>query len=208
MAHRSSALVFLLVLLIPAMASAQATPSAVTFGVKGGVALSTLSSTDSPLTPATLTSPTVGAFVTFRLTRHLAIQPEALYARKGAREGAAEEILSFTETERLTYLAVPVFARLSFASEGRVRPYVLAGPEFGFRLAATETGEIAGAEAGSDDVSENFRRTDIGVALGAGVEVRRFLVEGRYTMGLTNIDATGLTTVKNRVFAILAGVRF
>jgi hypothetical protein len=201
----------LFVLLIPAMASAQAQPRAVTFGVKAGASLSTLSLGDPSLTPTALTNPVIGAFVTFRICRQLAIQPEVLYARRGATIDEGAGILAFTETERITYLAVPVFARLSFggtAREGHIRPYVLAGPEFGFRLKATETGEILGAGTGTEDVLENYRRTDIGLAVGAGVEIARFLVEGRYTLGLTNIDATGVSTLKNRVFAILAGVRF
>ena len=41
----------------------------------------------------------------------------------------------------------------------------------------------------------------------AGVEVSRFIIEGRYNMGLTNVAKEG-DEVKNRAFSVLAGVRF
>jgi hypothetical protein len=51
---------------------------------------------------------------------------------------------------------------------------------------------------------------ELGLVFGAGIELRRWHFEGRYSAGLTSIaDDPSLTAeVRNRGFTILAGVRF
>jgi hypothetical protein len=52
---------------------------------------------------------------------------------------------------------------------------------------------------------------DIGIIAGAGIEITRFIIEGRYNWGLRNVAAGDLaetSKIKNRSFALLFGLRF
>jgi hypothetical protein len=48
------------------------------------------------------------------------------------------------------------------------------------------------------------------VVAGAGVNFGRFTLDGRYTWGLTNLNSLrdDEMKIRNRVFSIMAGVRF
>jgi hypothetical protein len=84
----------------------------------------------------------------------------------------------------------------------------LAGPYFGFRLAAEGT-ESIGGRTETRDVDDQFHRVDTGVSFGVrAASFDRFLIEGRWSEGLRDIDSQDLsdTTVRHRVFAVLAGV--
>ena len=55
-----------------------------------------------------------------------------------------------------------------------------------------------------------MERFDLGLVAGAGLEFGRFVIDGRYTWGLSNInkDESEDVKIKNRVFAVMAGIRF
>jgi hypothetical protein len=125
------------------------------------------------------------------------VQGEVLYAKKGAKEGQS--------SVDLHYLEIPILARLNLGSSNRntgALLYAIGGPVFDVRLKA---------EQDSFNVKDNYESTDVGVIAGAGVEISRFLIEARYNWGLRNILKSGggaNTELKNRSFAILAGLRF
>lgn len=67
------------------------------------------------------------------------------------------------------------------------------------------------AEADCDDqtVQLQVEGTDFGLRFGAGVEIGRFMLGGRYQLGLTSIDeSSGNADIKNSVLAVTAGFRF
>ena len=85
-----------------------------------------------------------------------------------------------------------------------------AGPSVGIRVRAKATAALEG-ESGSGNVGKDLARHDLGVVAGAGVDTGRFIVEVRYTWGLSNINRNPSeddTTIKTRVLAAMAGVRF
>ena len=51
--------------------------------------------------------------------------------------------------------------------------------------------------------------SDLGILVGAGIQTGRFRVDATYTLGVTDIDATGsgdeIDSLKNRSMAIQAG---
>jgi hypothetical protein len=55
--------------------------------------------------------------------------------------------------------------------------------------------------------SEPLKRTDVGLVAGVGVTLSWFLAEARYTAGLSDFSK-GSVAYKNRVFSLLAGLRF
>jgi opacity protein-like surface antigen len=146
-----------------------------------------------------------GLFVIWPANTRAALQIEALYSQKGAK---MEEGGGSGEVE-LDYLEVPVLVRLSSDRSMPTSFNVFAGPSVGFRLRARAKSEFDG-ESEDEDISDDIERLDFGLAVGAGLELGRFIVDGRYTWGLVNINKEDAdeVKVKNRVFSVMAGIRF
>ncbi len=198
----------LLVFVLPRGASAQSGNCCVTWGVKVGVSVA------APLTSVvsgardSRTDFMGGGFVTVPIRRPFAIQPEVLYTTKGWKYTTGE----VTQALKITYLAVPVLARLSF--RGTVSPYVVAGPQIAFRVKSAATLEGPGIST-PVTMFPASTRTAIDIVVGGGIEVRRLLVEGRYTRGLSDtigpvptVPGQAKVEQKYRVLSLLAGVRF
>lgn len=193
---RSPLLVLALVLAGAAPAQAQG----LTAGVKGGVTFTDLVfENDVPTTRRA--GLTAGGFVTVPVFGWLAVQPEVLYATRGADF----DDTPFPTSVRLDYLEVPILLRVPLGA----RLHVVAGPSFAYRLRARSRTTFSGATE-ELDLDDDIERTDLGIAAGVGVEIRRLVVEARYTHGLRDIDAgsDGGAAIRNRAFALLAGIRF
>jgi Outer membrane protein beta-barrel domain len=172
-------------------------------GVKGGVNVATQDVTGDAGSPSSdwLTTGVVGGFVTLPISSWLDVQAEGLYAMKGLRLNVA----GIKSSLKLDYLEVPVLARVRFAH----RYYAAGGPSMAFALRARArttfndfTTEL--------DVMDQVERFDFGVAMGGGVEFGSVVVDGRYTLGLTDIDKDKTDTIatKNRTISVTAGFRF
>ena len=106
-------------------------------------------------------------------------------------------------TVDITYLQIPVLLRLHnpSSSAAGAQLYGIVGPSFDLKLSETLEG--------INFTDDAFKRLDIGLMFGVGVEAGRFLVEGRYTRGLRDInEELSVTEIKSHSFAVLAGVRF
>ena len=112
---------------------------------------------------------------------------------------------------KLDYVDVPVLARFSSPVSGGTSFHVFAGPSFSFRVSAKAESSFEDEEE-SEDIDDDVERFDLGLVAGAGLEFGHFLIDGRYTWGLSNInknkDETDDVKIKNRVFAVMAGIRF
>ena len=125
------------------------------------------------------------------------VMADVLYAKKGAKSGST--VLNNY------YLEIPILLRVNIGSANKnsgAIVYGLGGPAFDILLKSQLDGV---------DVKSKYESLDMGVLVGAGVEVSRFLVEGRYNIGIRNVakaSGAAATDVKSRSFAVLAGVRF
>ncbi|MEE2636897.1 MAG: hypothetical protein VYE68_06650, partial [Acidobacteriota bacterium] len=106
--------------------------------------------------------------------------------------------------EPIYYFQIPIPALLRInigSSRSNFRSgiaYGIAGPAVAFRLGDDPIGTI-------DEVES----VDPSIVAGVGVELARFIIEGRGTWGQRNIaKAAGIGDLNNRTFAILAGLRF
>lgn len=195
--------------LMVAVVMAWAWPSAaqsLDFGAKGGVGITSVSNVSeitstSDSDAARRFGPIVGGFVAAPLRGRLSIQAEALVSMRGARLDIDS---NDDQTLRLTYLDVPLLVKLTAPSGGDDKAlYVVAGPYIGFTLQAKVRDD------GDDqDIGDRVKGADFGVTAGAGLQGRRWLVEGRYSEGLKNIASDSDDSVKVRTIAVLAGIRF
>ena len=134
-----------------------------------------------------------------------AIQPELLFIQKGAKSKANSDA-----SLNLSYLEIPVLAKVKFGSDA-AKFYAIAGPSIGIAIGGTDK-DASGSEDlkfGSD--TGQFKRTDFGLQFGAGVNIKNFIIDVRYGLGLSNIinvpsGASG--SLKNRAIGITVGYAF
>jgi hypothetical protein len=181
-------------------------------GTKGGVDFATFRGDFDELVGFdTRTCAAIGGFVMFDFGAPVALQVEAMYMQKGAKTEVQDTgpsgnpIRTFEWRYELDYLEVPVLARIGLGSAGPVRPYVIAGPSFGFAL-----GGHVESERGSLDLPD-MKALDFGVAGGLGAEAvagpYRVGLEGRYATGVSDLyDIGGNLESINSVFSILVFV--
>lgn len=207
--RRATAVLLALCFLCVGDASAQ-----ITLGLKAGLNVSDLSVKDADGDSFDLESKTGfagGAWFQLGLGDVFALQPEVLYSPKGARQNVGETTLSLD----LTYLDVPllVMARVP-AGDSPIWPILYVGPVFSFELDCKLKGQDAslGCDAGAEPTSRT-KSMDTGVAFGAGFEFFfgsiRAQLDGRYTVGLRNINDTDSgSNVKNRSWTFLFGLGY
>jgi hypothetical protein len=190
-----------LVLLWGVEASAQE----ISWGIKGGVNFATLTFDADPQPDFKYRIGLVGGgFFTLPLGSHFDVQPEILFSQQGATFDATD-----VEPEiRLDSLVTPVLVRFTPGSSGRGL-VIFGGPSIGFTLTA-KVKAAASSTNTTEDISDQVKGVDYGVVFGAGWEAGRLTIDGRYTWGVSALEAdeTAEATTRHRVIAVMAGVRF
>jgi len=126
---------------------------------------------------------------------------EVSYATKKAKLSDTEESFELSKT----YVEIPVLLRINAGSRQRDKPsfYFLVGPVFDISI-NTKQNDIDAP----DDV---YQGLEIGLMAGAGFEVARVGIEGRYSWALRNVlqtDAAEDGNAKLNTFSIVFKVRF
>ena len=164
-------------------------------GVKGGLLFSSLDSAGQSY--KNNNGWEAGMFFGGNRNGTVGVMADVLYAKKGGKIGSA--VLNNY------YLEIPILLRVNIGSANKNSGaiiYGLGGPAFDILLKSQLNGV---------DVKSSYESLDMGILVGAGVEVSRFLVEGRYNIGVKNIakaNSAASTDVKSKSFAVLAGLRF
>ncbi len=128
----------------------------------------------------------------------LAFQPEVLYSMQGVKATAGDGTKLTLEIDEIQ---IPLLLRLG--RNGTVAVHFLVGPSIGIITKAK-----AKAHNFESDFKGELKSTDIGLLIGTGVTVNRFLMEARYTVGMTNLNDDDSDDNKSRVFSVLVGVGF
>lgn len=202
------ALLLVAAILTPAESSAQTV-----IGVKGGIGIASLSLSESSVDFDSRTTFTGGGFATFGLGETFFLQPEVLYAPKGAKG----DIEGVSATFALDYIEVPLLVGAGFnVGSGSIQPRVFAGPSVGFEIGC----DVSGSEGGTSvsfscsELELETKSVDFGLVFGAGVAFPlgsvELIIDGRYDLGLTNVNDTDGDdeSLKNRAWQFMAGVGF
>jgi opacity protein-like surface antigen len=192
---RVLSLAIALMVIVPAAAKAQMSP--VSAGIKGGINSASLSSdADENDDLRRLTAGVGGIFIGRDINKNVGLQFEALYSMRGAKaEGGDAKI-------KLNYIDVPVLVRFGATSASGIKAFAFTGPQASYNVKAEA--EFLGE---TQDLEDDIEKFDLGWTVGAGVDVNRFTVDARYTMGLMNIAKDETETVKNRTFTVMVGIR-
>ena len=142
-----------------------------------------------------------GVFYVFPVAPHVSFQPEWLYAQRGAKDAENSDF-----GVDLDYFEVPLLLRWDSTSSGQSTFNVFAGPSINFRHRARSEDED-----GDVDIRDQVEKIDFHLVFGAGIEIGRFLIDGRYNLGLREVNKDAEEEdfkVKHRGFSIMAGFRF
>jgi len=193
----------------------------IVFGVKAGVNFANVSFDDVEQDEEEFvdqlgnkTGFIVGGFVEVPLGPQFAFAPEVLYTQKGSKaefDGPQfNEFDGATFTQSLQQVQIPVLFKANF-SGGPVKPFVVAGPAFGFNTSVESKTEGTPEDDGEVDQSESTKGIEYSLVFGGGVKFGQASVEVRYDLGLNNLNDFPEGSeesdggVKTRTWSILFG---
>jgi hypothetical protein len=175
-------------------------------GLKGGLNVASLTGDDIVNSDARVGF-IAGGVLAYQFGRHLTLQPEVLFARKGIQDytntGATQALGSI----HLDYLEVPILVKFSMPPSGNpsVRPGFFAGPAFSALLSCSDSNT-------TDDCKNRYAANDLGVVAGLGLDlVRAFgmlTIDGRVNIGLRDFRdplPTNAAETRNRSFSVMIG---
>ena len=203
----SNLLVLAMLLLISTTAFSQ-----VNFGIRSGIAATTLSDKGDLYNDNNVTfSYTGGVFATIPVIKSFAIQPELNYVRKG-RSNETYELNTIGKTDFLLhYLQVPVLFQYRndqmLNKSGSVF-YINAGPYASFVL-NTQTRVSDDNEGGAAVSVDDSKNTDWGATMGIGFQTpvfkKNICFDLRYDMGLSEIKQQP-TEYRTKALSLTVGI--
>lgn len=162
-------------------------------GVIGGINLANISTEEEDMEPKSITAYGFGGVLDFAMGENMSLCIEPMYLQKGAKEEGTEDGLTMEIKIKSAYIEVPVFLKLYLGS-GDTRPYVMAGPTFGFLMSSNMEMSAMGIDV-AVDIKEIMESIDYGVGFGGGVSFplggNTLFVEARYTLGLADVFKGG-----------------
>jgi len=169
------------------------------FGIEGGLSLANLKGGDV-YNNSVKYGAIGGVFGRYTLTDIFAVQPEVLFAMKGAKY----ETEGVKSQQEINYIEIPVLVRATMQNEGKLKPSLFAGPAIGILL----SNKITNGE--EIDIKDASNGSDIGLVFGAGAEYMLekgcVLLDARYELGLTStMKSAEDKEVKNSVISIMIG---
>ena len=190
-------------------AQQQSAAAQVVLGAKLGATFSNVDQDPDAFDTNSLTSFGGGGFIRFRIGG-LGLQTELLALTKGTT--LEDPIPDDNLKLKMDYIEVPLLLRFGLGSGTDFMLYLMAGPSVGFEIGCE-------LEEDDSDISEDcdeagvglFERakTDFGLTgvwgFGLPMGPGNVLLEGRYTLGLTDLNKEGDAKHRNRSFGIFAG---
>lgn len=188
-------------------------------GIKGGVALSTMTQQNTNISRSdvdnnSVIAPVIGLTFAANLGDVITLQPELLYSQSGGRNTYAVLGVNGESSYRINYLEVPVLAKLMLGNsgkEGGMGFYIGAGPFVGFALngkSSTQVGNTAAVETNyTFNDQDNAKRLNYGMVAATGVNFGRMNVDLRYNYGMNNLlDNDAINTNENKPMLQTRGI--
>lgn len=142
----------------------------------------------------------VGGYITYAFSDMFAVQPELQYTMKGTKY----DVGGTTSKVKLSYIEIPILAKILLSGGEKIKPSFYIGPGIGFLMSA---------KAEDVDIKDNMKSTDLGLIGGVGADylmgAHKITFDLRYEAGLTKLDDTAAKAdIKNSAFSILVGFGF
>ncbi len=144
----------------------------------------------------------IGGFMEIKLTKKLELQPEVLFNQFSTRLDSNYKNIyqnvfnpSGGNSIKLNYLSIPLILDYKLAKFFRLQ----AGPQFGVLIDQNRSILQNGGDA--------FKRGDFSMLVGTELQLSKFRVTGRYTVGLSNInDIDNQDKWKSQGFQVSVGI--
>jgi hypothetical protein len=151
--------------------------------------------------PSTLIGVHYGGFYEIPLNRNFALQPSLLFSAKGSNYKI--DTLAFSISP--IYIEGSLIVSYSFGSNA-IKISLFAGPYFAIGIGGYKIesgGELKNISFGSGE-NNDLKPFDAGFNLGAGVNIKGFVITAQYGIGLANLSpATTIDSeMKNKVIGI------
>jgi Outer membrane protein beta-barrel domain len=157
---------------------------------------------------------TAGAFLMYSSLNHFGISADVLYSQRGAHYPNVGGPGGNPVDMRINYLEIPVALRYFLTLNGNFRPNLFFGPSLAIKLNANQSATTNGTTF-TDDINSLVKPLELGILGGFQLnfpgffgERQRFLVDARYTYGLTNILALPGSNLNNSTITVTLGYGF
>ncbi|MEJ2614262.1 MAG: porin family protein [Ignavibacteriaceae bacterium] len=146
----------------------------------------------------------IGALFGISFNKYLSLQLEPKYIGKG---GLVTQTSTPDITMKSSQLDIPLILKAGIGE--KIRPYIFAGMFISFVLDASMEAEVSGILL-KGDLTQVLEQTEYGALFGAGINVPVWIgsafVEGRYALGLTNLNLGGNVYLKYNNMSV-AGIQ-
>lgn len=174
-------------------AAGEKKPSRLTFGIRSGLNLSEFIFAGTTNATLHTEGAQVGAFFNIKATNWVELSIEAAWAQNGAANlaGGGGSLHSFNfnnfQGNLLTYFKLPVLSVYE--------PKIFIGPSFDYIGSVTANSEVPSGTTNIKtryDVSNRFKKLDVGIVAGLGVDFdlkfARLFLDARYRHGLLDLN--------------------
>lgn len=160
------------------------TSSPLSFGLKAGVNLATMTGdAGEDASKKMLLGLNAGVFATYHVSESFGIQPELTWSTLGVK--LKEKGGNGEATLKMNYLTLPILAKYTFEGSGFS---LYAGPQIGYLL-SVKSKITDGTNVTEGSNKDGYKSTDFAGVAGLEFEIpnTKFNISGRYQLGLTKI---------------------
>ena len=164
-------------------------------GVSGGINMASFNVEDDEDEVTSRTLWNIGAVVEYKLNKQFSIKSEPMFIKKGGilEQSIEDPDLIFDQS----YLEVPIQLKFSLGEKNNV--FLIAGPSIGITLSSDLEADVDGIIFKAD-LKELTEALDLGLGIGGGFSLNIYpgtlFIQGKYTIGLTNLAKNGTFTAK------------
>ena len=155
--------------------------------------------------PKNIMSFQLGAFFSFDLSDHFAIQPEIYYVMRGTRTSAFIDTLDKEIKLKLKvdYIDIPVLLKFKIPVGNKIKPFLFIGPYMGIRLNARSFYENLFRNPAEVNYNTAIQSQYVGLVVGGGFEFKlksmKLILEGRYNLGISGINSASSPVPKEYI---------
>ncbi|MCK5126356.1 MAG: PorT family protein [candidate division Zixibacteria bacterium] len=168
--------IFMFMLLLTGLTNAEYSSEKLKKGIRLGFNQSTVTNADFDV--KNYTGYCIGGFLNYQSSEYFSLQMELLYNGKGYRQenvisrdsngvavGTIDEV-----TTILSYIEIPIIAKITAIPNGKYRPYVLGGGFIG--LLVQDKLRLSNSAPFLDVDIENSKSSDVGFLFGGGIDLK------------------------------------
>jgi hypothetical protein len=176
--------------------AAQASAQSFRLGLQGGANVANFNGASNTSNLGSRLGVVGGFFLQLNFGESFAIQPEVLYAQKGATQAVYG-----ATTIDLSYLEFPVLIKFYLPTPG-VKPHIFTGGAVSFNTTAQMV------SGGTSTALNYVSSSDVGIIGGVGVDIDKLSLSGRYEFGLGAAVPNNTPPLSNSTITFLAGYSF